>query len=261
MLTPDTRVPLMSAPLSNHVGEPHPVTPLPGLRAGAVQGLESSFPGTLSTAMRSLLSSSCGLAGSELGSIDFTSRWYPEEPLAVFRPCLTLAVDDEGRRWIAETSRREGLPGPVWCVFPDPEVAMYVTDDLAGLLSKLQEGGRRNRTSAWLRSLTAEARSVWALRQNLAQHSQNRCRSDRAIRGWLASVPFDAWVYDVRASSPARGWPYGLAGPDGCLYRCGRLPVFAVAGRSPPHRWARHMAEIAATHALPQAAIARQRLS
>jgi len=33
-----------------------------------------------------------------------------------------------------------------------------------------------------------------------------------------------------------RGWPHGLVGPSGRLYRCGRLPVFAVAG-SPSEGW------------------------
>jgi hypothetical protein len=61
-----------------------------------------------------------------------TSRgcWFPEEPCPVFRPCLTLAVDDAGRRWIAEFGGKD-LPGPIWCVFHDPKVAVYISDDLA----------------------------------------------------------------------------------------------------------------------------------
>jgi len=29
--------------------------------------------------------------------------------------------------------------------------------------------------------------------------------------------------------SRTEGWPYGLAGSSGHLYRCGKLPIFAVA--------------------------------
>jgi hypothetical protein len=37
-------------------------------------------------------------------------------------------------------------------------------------------------------------------------------------------------VYDLRPPTLALGWPYGLAGASSHLFRCGRLPVFAVAG-------------------------------
>ena len=257
----DNKVPLLSAPWLNPTGQRHPVTPLPGLHPQAIQDLESSYPGTLSTVMRSLLGTSSGLAGSELGSVDFTSRWYPEEPLAVFRPCLTLAVDDEGRRWIAETSRRDGLPGPVWSIFPDPAVAVFVSEDLAGLLATLHENALCGRTVGWLRSLSAKARTVWAQRRTLALRSQHRCQSDPATRRWLEAIPFDASVFDLRPPFPACGWPYGLAGPDGQLFRCGRLPAFAVAGRSSRSRWSHHMSAIAKTHELLRPAVARQGLS
>ena len=94
MSTPDTRVPFISAPLLNHVGEPNSVTPLPGLRAEAIQGLESSFPGTLSTAMRTLLSSSCGLARGQVGQHRFhqsmvcggTAGRFPLSPVTQYSP-------------------------------------------------------------------------------------------------------------------------------------------------------------------------------
>jgi hypothetical protein len=86
--------------------------------------------------MKALLSACCGLAGTEIGSIDFTGCWFPEEPYAVFRPALTLAIDDAERRWIAEIGDKD-LPGPVWCLFPDPEVAVYVSDDVAAFMSTI----------------------------------------------------------------------------------------------------------------------------
>jgi hypothetical protein len=187
--------------------------------------------------MKALLGACCGLTGTELGSIDFTGCWFPEEPCAVFRPALTLAVDDDGRRWIAEVGNRD-LPGPVWCVFPDPEVAVYVSDDLAAFLATLHDHTSRGEMHAWLRDLTAEARSVWSQRHLSAMRPHEAHRSDRAIRGWLLGLPFDAYVYDLRAPRTARGWPYGVAGPSGRLYRCGRLPVFAVAGLPAEGWWA-----------------------
>lgn len=83
---------------------------------------------------------------------------------------------------------------------------------------------------AWLQGLTAEARTVWSRRHAVAMRPHEAYHSDRAIRGWLLGLPFDAYVYDLRAPRTMRGWPYGVADPAGRLYRCGRLPVFAVAG-------------------------------
>ena len=94
MSTSDTTMPLISAPWLNREGNPLSVIPLPGLREEVIQSLECSYPGILSPPMKELLSRSCGLGGTELGSIDFTGCWFLEEPYAVFRPALTLAIDD-----------------------------------------------------------------------------------------------------------------------------------------------------------------------
>jgi hypothetical protein len=181
--------------------------------------------------MKALLGSCCGLAGTALGSIDFTGCWFLEEPCTVFRPALVLAVDDAGRRWIAEVGNRE-LPGPVWCVFPNPEVAVYVSDDLAAFIATLHEHTCRGEMHEWLHDLTTDARIVWSQRHARAIRPHQAHRSDPAIRNWLSGLPFNAYVYDLRSPDTVRGWPYGVAGPSGRLYRCGRLPVFAVAGLS-----------------------------
>ncbi len=157
MMSTDRVVPLLQAPWRNRAGAPFPVTPLPGLQPKAIQGLKPDFPGILSMEMRALLRMSCGLAGAELGSIDFIN---------VFRPSLTLAVDDEGRRWIAETSRRAGLPGAVWCVFTNPDVAVYVSDDLGAFLSRLYRCARSGRTLRWLRRLCRSSRGLDASRDS-----------------------------------------------------------------------------------------------
>jgi len=255
MSTSDNMVPLVSRPWLNAAGAALPISSLPGLRSDAIQGLEASFPGGISPAMRALLETSCGLDGTDIGSIDFTGRWFPEEPIAVFRPCLTLAIDDVGRRWIAETTNQNDLPGPVWCVFSDPEVAVYVSDNLRDFLAELRDRSARGQMLDWLRTLTAQARTVWSHRHALAVRSHDRCRLDDGVRGWLWKLPFDAYLYDLRAPMPARGWPYGLAGPSGRLYRCGRLPVFAVAGWPSTSRWAQHLSAIAASYPLAQPAV------
>jgi len=243
MSAPDTMMPLVSAPWLDADGNPLSVKALPGLRPDVIQSLESSYPGILSPTMRALLGTCCGLAGTELGSIDFTGCWFLEEPCAVFRPALTLAVDDAGRRWIAEVGNQD-LPGPLWCMFPDPEVALYVCDDLAAFLTMLRQHSAQGEMHAWLQRLTVEARLVWSQRHVWAMRPHEAHRADRGIRGWLWGLPRDAYVYDMRAPLTLRGWPYGVAGPSGRLYRCGRLPVFAVAGlpaegwRAPyPRRW------------------------
>jgi hypothetical protein len=259
MSTHDNVVPLLPAPGTRIAGGALRFSHAPGLRLEAIQGLEASYPGILTDEMRSLLQATCGLTAAEFGTIDFTSRWHPAESLNVFHPCLTLATDDEGRRWIAETSRLRGLPGPVWCVLPEPAVAIYASDDLGALLSTLDDRTRRGRLSKWLRSLDQEARTVWACRQTLARESYRNCQHDRGVRGWLAELPFDAYVYDLRVPSALRGWPYGMAGPDGRLFRCGHLPVFAVSASPSTSRWRQHVAEIAVTGSTLTPAVARSR--
>ena len=235
---------------------PAPVKPLPrglfqlvsvpGLSVQAIQGLEATYPGTLTADMRSLLCTTCGFTSAEFGTIDFTGRWHPEERISVFRPCLTLAIDDEGRRWIAETSRDQGLPGPVWCVLPDPAVTLYISDDLNRFLSTLNAAIDHGQLYRWLRGLHRDARAVWAQRQALGRVGYESCRGDRGLRGWLSALPFDVHIYDLRDPSALRGWPYGLAGPEGRLYRCGRLPVFAVSTAPSASRWRQHMSQVAA---------------
>jgi hypothetical protein len=227
-------MPLVSAPWLDADGKPLSVRPLPGLRSEVIQSLECSYPGIISPALRALLRTCCGLAGTALGSVDFTGCLHPEEPLCVFRPCITLSIDNGGRRWIAETGRENGLPGPIWCVVSKPDVAMYVSDDLSAFVATLREHVCLDLTGTWLRELSARARIIWSYRHMLASRSYEICRSDDAVRGWLRSLPFDARIFDLRDRSATRGWPYGLAGPAGQLYRCGRLPLFAVASRSAP---------------------------
>jgi hypothetical protein len=235
MSTTDTMTPLVSAPWRDANDKPLPVRALPGLRPEVIQDLQCSFPGIISPALKALLESCCGLAETEIGSIDFTGCSFPEEPCGVFQPCLTLAIDDAGRRWIGEIGEKE-LPGPIWCVFPDPKVAVYVSDDLAAFIATLRRCTCGGQGLQWLQGLSAHAWAVWNRRHALARRPHEMHDSDEQVRGWLAGLPFDAYVYDLRAPTIARGWPYGLAGPSGRLYRCGRLPVFAVAG-SPAEGW------------------------
>jgi len=231
----DTMTPLISSPWRDANGNPLPVRSLPGLRPDVINTLERAYPGIIGPAYRDLLTACCGLANTELGHIDFTGTAFPDEPCAVFQPCLTLAIDDAARRWIAEVGGK-GLSGPVWCVFRDPEVAVYISDDLAGFIGTLRGHTCRGTVPAWLRDLTATAHAVWSHRRSLAFRPYHARHSDAAIRGWVSVLPNDAYVYDLRTPTRARGWPYGVAGPSGRLFRCGRLPVFAVAG-SPAEGW------------------------
>jgi hypothetical protein len=235
MSTTDTMTPLLSAPWHAADGNPLSVRALPGLSTEVIQGLERSYPGVHSPAHKAFLETCSGLTGTELGHIDFTGCWFPKEPCAVFRPCLTLAIDDAGRRWIAEISDKD-LPGPVWCIFPDPKVAVYVSDSLTAFIATLRECTRRDQILEWLQNLSTQAETVWTWRHSLARRPYQLHDSDKQVRGWLAGLPSNAYVYDLRNPTGARGWPYGLAGASGQLYRCGRLPVFAVAG-SPSQGW------------------------
>jgi hypothetical protein len=115
-------------------------------------------------------------------------------------------------------------------VFPHPEVAVYVSDDLATFLATLRERTCRGHVSRWLDELTAQARAVWSQRHAWAIRPHAAHCADPAIRDWLMTLPPGAYAYDLRSPSAVRGWPYGIAGPSSRHYRCGRLPVFAVAG-------------------------------
>jgi hypothetical protein len=227
--------PLLSTPWLDASGETLSVRALPGLRPELIKSLNLTYPGIINPSIQALLATCCGLADTELGHIDFTGCCFPEEPCTVFQPCLTMAIDDAGRRWIAEVGNKD-LPGPVWCVFPDPQVAVHISDDLRSFVAKLHEHAHRGQTLDWLQDLSATAHAVWTQRRALALRPYRTHHSDEEIRGWLSSLPSDAYVYDLRRPSTVRGWPYGVAGPSARLYRCGRLPVFAVAA-SPTEGW------------------------
>jgi hypothetical protein len=230
----DTLIPLLQAPLRDHGGERLPVTALPPLSSETIEHLNLQWIGTLTTEMRKLLQRSCGVSGTPLGCVDFTGCWYPEEPLSIFRPSITLAIDDEGRRWIAEVGTKRGLPGPVWCVFPRPQVAMFVDRSLADFLVRLHGRIRRNSFSQWFTSLRCGARTLWATRHARAITVPVAFERSRELRGWLAELPLTASVYDLRSPGRSRGLPYGLAHERGGWYRCGRLPVFALVGPATP---------------------------
>jgi hypothetical protein len=229
MSTRDTVTPLLRTPWVDAGGKTLAARTLPGLRPELIHTLNSAFPGLINPTMQALLAECCGIADTELGHIDFTGCCFPEESCAVFRPCLTIAIDDTGRRWIAELANKD-LPGPLWCVFPDPQVAVHVSEDLQAFVETFYEHAHRGETLAWLKDLSNTAHAVWAQRRSLALRPFRASHSDGEIRGWLSSLPSDAYVYDLRRPSTVRGWPYGVAGPSARLYRCGRLPVFAVAG-------------------------------
>jgi hypothetical protein len=231
----DTMTPLLNTPWVDASGKKLSVRTLPGLRPELIKILNKTYPGVINPTLQALLATCCGLADTELGAIDFTGCCFPEEPCSVFHPCLTLAIDDAGRRWIAELGNKD-LPGPVWCVFPDPQVAMHISDDLHTFLARLHQQAHRGETLAWLQDLSTTAHAVWTHRRVLALRPYRAYDSDAEIRAWLSSLPSDAYVYDLRRSSTVRGWPYGVAGPSARLYRCGRLPVFAVAA-SPTEGW------------------------
>lgn len=229
MLAADSIVPLLATPWRPRPGVRHRAMPLPGLSKEVIEGPSPLYPGTLNADTRKLLRQASGRSETALGDLDFTARWYPEEPLTVFRPCLSLAVDQDGRRWIAGGAAEVGLPGPVWCVLVRPPVAMYVSHDLIGFLWKLRECEESTGVAQWLRVLSEAALTVWEHRHATATRSRIACRWDRAIRGWLFGLPAGALVHDLRRPTNIPGWPYGIAGVSARFYRCGRLPVFAVA--------------------------------
>jgi hypothetical protein len=171
----------------------------------------------------------------------------PWNGAAVFEPCLTLSVDDCGRRWLAE-QQGPGLAGPFWCVLPDPQVAIYLGEDVAAFFAGQQPDAPEADDGALrrLQSLTATARTIWSARHVLALRPHHLFQVDQNIRAWLSTLPPDAYVYDLRDAPPGQcGWPYGVAGPSSRLYRCGRSLVFAAAA-SPTEGWfAEHPARTA----------------
>ncbi len=255
MSTPDTMTPLLTTPWIDTNGSPLPVRSLPGLSPKIIQTLRSVYPGIIDSSLQGLLATCSGLADTELGHVDFTGCCFPEEPCGVFQPCITLAIDGSGRRWIAEIGTR-ALPGPVWCVLPDPQVAVQISDDLPGFIATLRDRAQNGTTLAWLQGVTASAHAVWAHRRALAFRPYSILHPDEEIRGWLAGLPTNAYVYDLRRQSTVRGWPDGVAGPGAQLYRCARLPVFAVAV-SPTEGWRVGHPQFPSTHP-PVAALYRE---
>jgi hypothetical protein len=250
-----TMLPALTHPWIATSGQALPVQPGPGLSHSAIDSLRTTFPGVLTAEHEKLLHHTCGIDGTALQYLDFTGQFHDEETLAVFRPCLTLGVDAEGRRWIAETGKSEGLPGPVWCVLEDPQVVVYVCEDLGKFLDLVRRHVEANSLKAFLRATDAAALRTWMQRGALAFQSRQECAYDRNLRAWLLQLPRDARVYDLRSPSFGSGWPYGVAGGSGRFHRRGREQLFAVSGFPAPSRWTEHLARLAEQHVAPRPAI------
>jgi hypothetical protein len=250
-----TMLPALTHPWVAISGQALPMQPGPGLSSSAIDSLRPTFPGTLTSEHEHLLRRSCGIDGTPLQYLDFTGQWHDEEPLAVFRPCITLAIDAADRRWIAETGNTAGLPGPVWCVVKDPQVVIYVSANLAGFLELLHRHVVADSFEGWLAAVDAAAERIWRQRGALAFQSRQECGYDRNVRAWLLQLPRDSRVYDLRSPSFGAGWPYGVAGRTGRFHRCGRELLFAVSGFPAPSRWTEHLGRLAQQHVAPQPAI------
>ena len=111
---------------------------------------------------------------------------------------------------------------------------MFVDRSLAEFLIRLHSRIRRDSLSQWFTSLHTGARRLWATRHAGAIAVPVAFARLRELRGWLAELPINAWIYDLRSPGRSRGLPYGLAHERGDWYRCGRLPVFALVGPASP---------------------------
>lgn len=251
----DTMLPVSGFAGLTPEGKLLPIRSNPGLKPAAIDGLRSSFPGILTREFEKFLSTTSGLEGTPLQYIDFTGQWHDEEPLAVFRPCLTLAVDDEGRRWIAEAHKSAGLPGPVWCIHHRPQVAVYVAEDLHAFLDLLRVHSIAGTISSWLKNVDEAADNAWQHRGALAFHARQDCAQDKHVRQWLLQLPRDARIFDLRRPRFGTGWPYGVAGATGHFHRCGRELLFAVSGFPAPTRWADYIGALAWQQNIPVPAI------
>ena len=127
-----------------------------------------------------------------------------------------------------EVSEDHGLPGPIWCAIANPPVALYVSDDLAQFLASLHKREAEGSVQHWLQELTESAQLIWHDRQALARHMLRRCRTEWTLHSWLSALPGKIYLYDLRDLELLRGWPFGVVGPQGRHYRCGRLRLFAV---------------------------------
>jgi len=95
----------------------------------------------------------------------------------------------------------DGQTGCVWCLFADPEVAVYVSDDLATFIATLHER-------------TCQGRSFPGCRiclPNPMPYGNTGVHWLTDIAAWPATFPANAYVYDLRASTAAQGlrarWP------------------------------------------------------
>jgi hypothetical protein len=95
----------------------------------------------------------------------------------------TLAIDDQGRRWIAGIGNRRVVQDPLWCVLPEPGVAMLIDRSLADFVVRSHNNERRACTSQWLTVLKIRARKLWASRHTRATALPVACSHTREMRG------------------------------------------------------------------------------
>ncbi len=111
---------------------------------------------------------------------------------------------------------------------------MFVDRTLGDFLLRLHQEMRRDTLSQWLTILRIRARTLWATRHARAIGVPEAFSRLRELRGWLAGLPVNAWIYDLRTPRVRRGLPYGLTRERGAACRCGTLPVFAFVGSEGP---------------------------
>jgi hypothetical protein len=82
---------------------------------------------------------------------------------------------------------------------------MLIDRNLADFVVRLHSNERRDGMLQWLTVLNIRARKIWANRHARAITLPAAFSRMRELRGWLAGLPLDAWIYDLRAPSPRRG--------------------------------------------------------
>jgi len=143
-------------------------------------------------------------------------------------------------------------------VHQDPQVVVYVAEDISIFLKSLQTHTLAGTITAWLNSMADAARNAWRHRGALAFQARQACSQDKRVRQWLLQLPRDARVFDLRNPRFGTAWPYGVAGAAGRFHRCGRDMLFAVSGFPAPSRWANYLGTLAWQQDIPVPAIVQR---
>lgn len=176
--------------------------------------------------LRELLGFSAGMEGC-LAGIDFTGECMMFEMEDLFPRGLPVAADGCGNFWVLDLTPQTTRTAPVFYASHDAPVILYQCSDLASFMGEVFRG-----YTAPHRSLVDDVHedrlfNVWRKNPGVLSRAQALTAADPVLAEFVASLPENFEIVDLRKVEPGMGFSWGRYGADTELKRHGHERIFA----------------------------------